>query len=201
MHLMWLDATWVGRESVPCPGCERWPLAGPVPFCEVWGWVVSAGSQLDSLMHSVIGVPYRVAHSPSSRFFFKFYGCPPIVSSLGSFLTYAGYCCPCKFGRFRGGVGHSEYPGAKLHFNNCLEEWFDELMVGQLDSVASGDAVQQLFQVFEVHFHGGDSTLISILTASGILRMLVRLCIGGLFLVCQAIGSLVQTRGDQFSFY
>jgi hypothetical protein len=52
-------------------------------------------------------------------------------------------------------MGHSEYPGAKLHFNNCLEEWFDELMVVRLDSVPSGDAVQQLFQVFGVHFHGG----------------------------------------------
>ncbi len=28
-------------------------------------------------------------------------------------------------------------------------------MVGPLDSVALGDAVQQLFQVFGVHFHGG----------------------------------------------
>jgi hypothetical protein len=36
-----------------------------------------------------------------------------------------------------------------------LEEWFDELMVGWLDSVALGDTVQQLFQVFGVHFHWG----------------------------------------------
>ncbi len=129
MCLMWLDATWVGRESVPCLEYERWPLAGPVPFREVWRRVVSAGSQLDFLMHSVIGVPYGVAHSPSSRFSFEFYGCPPIFGSSGSFLTYARYCCPCKLGRFRSGMGHSEYPGAKLHFNNCFEEWFDELMV------------------------------------------------------------------------
>ncbi len=66
MRLMWLDATWVGRESVPCLGYERWPLAGPAPFHEVWRWVVSSGSQLDFLMHLVIGVPYGVAHSPSS---------------------------------------------------------------------------------------------------------------------------------------
>jgi hypothetical protein len=58
-------------------------------------------------------------------------------------------------GRFHGGVGHSEYPGAKVYFNNCLEEWFDVLMVGQLDSVTSGDAVQQLFRMLGVHFHGG----------------------------------------------
>jgi hypothetical protein len=76
-------------------------------------------------MHLVIGVPNRVAHSPSLQFSFKFYGCPPVVDSLGFFMTSAGYCCPCKLGRFRGGVGHSEYPGTKLHFNNCLvEEWF-----------------------------------------------------------------------------
>ncbi len=66
MRLMWLDATWVGRESVPCLGYERWPLASPAPFREVWHWVVSSGSQLDFLMHSVIGVQYGVAHSPSS---------------------------------------------------------------------------------------------------------------------------------------
>ncbi len=126
---------------------------------------------------------------------------PPNVGSLGSFLTYAGFCCPCELGRFRGGVGHSEYPSAKLHFNNCLEEWFDKLMVGWLDSVASGDTVQQLFQMFGVHFHGGDSTLIFILMASGISRTLVRLCFGGLCLACVVIGSLVQTWGGQFSFY
>jgi hypothetical protein len=84
MRLMWLDATWVGRESVPCLG---WPLAGPVPFREVWHQVVPAGSQLDFLMHSVIGVPYGVGHSPSLRFSFQFYGCSPNVGSLGSFLT------------------------------------------------------------------------------------------------------------------
>jgi hypothetical protein len=66
MRLMWVDATWVGRESVPCLGYERWPLVGPAPFREVWRQVVSSGSQLDFLMHSVIGVPYGVAHSPSS---------------------------------------------------------------------------------------------------------------------------------------
>jgi hypothetical protein len=57
-------------------------------------------------------------------------------------------------------VNHSEYPGAKLHFSNCLEEWFKELMVGWLDSVPSGGAVQQLFQVFGVHFHGGGQYII-----------------------------------------
>jgi hypothetical protein len=98
-------------------------------------------------MHLIIGVPYGVAHSSSLQFSFAFYGRLPIVGSLGSFLTYAGYCCPCKSDWFHGGVGHSEYPGAKFHFNNCLEEWFNELMVGRLDRFASGDAVQQLFQV------------------------------------------------------
>ncbi len=52
-------------------------------------------------------------------------------------------------------MGHSEYPGADSYFSTCLEEWFKELMVGRLNSVASGDAVQQFFQVFGVHFHGG----------------------------------------------
>jgi hypothetical protein len=62
--LKWMDAMWVGRESVPCLGYERWPLAGPIPFCEVWRWVVSEGSHLDFLMNSVIGVPYEVVHAP-----------------------------------------------------------------------------------------------------------------------------------------
>jgi hypothetical protein len=146
MRLMWLDATWVDRESVPHLGYERWPLAGPAPFCEVWRRVVSSGSQLDFLMHSVIGVPYGVAYSSSSRFPFKFYGCLPIVGSLGAFLTYAGYCCPCRLGRFRGGVGHSEYPGADSYFSTCLEEWFEELMGGWLNSVALGDAVARQWQ-------------------------------------------------------
>jgi hypothetical protein len=39
--------------------------------------------------------------------------------------------------------------------STCLEEWFEELMVGWLGSVALGDVVQQFFQVFGVHFHGG----------------------------------------------
>jgi hypothetical protein len=55
--LMWLDATWVGRESVPHLGYKRWPFSGPVPFREMWCRVVSAGSQLDFLMHLVVGVP------------------------------------------------------------------------------------------------------------------------------------------------
>ncbi len=117
---MWLDVTWVGQKSVPCLRYERWPLVGPTPFREVWRWVVSSGSQLDFLMHSVIGVSYGVAHSPSSRFPFKFYGCPPIVCLLGAFLTYAGYCCPCRLGRFRGCVSHSGYPCADLYFSTCL---------------------------------------------------------------------------------
>jgi hypothetical protein len=66
MHMMWLDATWVSRESVPCLGYERWPLVSPAPFREVWHRVVSPGSQLDFLMHSVSIVPYGVAHSHSS---------------------------------------------------------------------------------------------------------------------------------------
>ncbi len=107
---------------MPRLGYERWPLVGPAPFREVWHRVVSPGSQLDFLMHSVIGVLYGVAHSPSSRFPFEFYGHPPIVGLLGAFLTYAGYCCPCRSGRFRGGVGHSEYPGADSYFSTCLEE-------------------------------------------------------------------------------
>ena len=74
MRLMWLDATWVGRDSVPCLGYERWPLVGPAPFREVWHRVVSPDSQLDFMMHSVIGVPYGVVHSSSSQFPFEFYG-------------------------------------------------------------------------------------------------------------------------------
>jgi hypothetical protein len=201
LSLMWLDATWVGRDSVPCLGYERWPLASPVPFREVWCPMVSEDSQLDFLMHSVIGVPYGVVHTSSSQFSFDFYSCPPIAGSLGSYWTYAGYCCPCKLGRVHGGMGHSEYPGAKLYFNNCLEKWFDELMVGLLDSVASGDAGQQLFKCLGCISIGGDSMLISILTVSGISRTLVRLHFGGLCLVCPVIGSLVQTQGGQFSFY
>ncbi len=154
LRFMWMDATWVGRESVPHLGYEEWPLAGSDPLCEVWRQVVSEGSQLDFLMHSVIGVPYGIAYTPSTQFSFEFYGCPPIVGLLGSFLTYAGYCCPSKLGRFCVGMGCSEYPGAKVYFNNCLEEWFDMLMVGPLDSIALGDAVQQFFRVFGVHFHG-----------------------------------------------
>jgi hypothetical protein len=62
LRLMWM----VGRESVSHLGYERWPLASLVPFHEVWHWVVSEGSQLDFLMHSVINVPYGVVHTPSS---------------------------------------------------------------------------------------------------------------------------------------
>jgi hypothetical protein len=65
-------------------------------------------------MHSVSSVPYKLLHSPSLRFTFKFYGCPPIVGLSGSFLTYGRYCCPYRLGRFCGGMGHSEYPGAKV---------------------------------------------------------------------------------------
>jgi hypothetical protein len=43
--------------------------------------------------------------------------------------------------------------------------------------------------------------LISILMASGISRMLVRLRFDSLCLVCPAIGSLVWMWGGQFSFY
>jgi hypothetical protein len=74
-------------------------------------------------------------------------------------------------------------------------------MVDQLDSIALGDAVQQFFRVFWVHFHGEDSMLIFILTASVILRMLLRFCSGGLCLVCPVIGSLVWLRGGQFSLH
>jgi hypothetical protein len=56
--LMWMDATWVGRDSVPHLGYVDWPLAGPVPFCEMWQWVVNKGSSLDFLMHLIVGVPY-----------------------------------------------------------------------------------------------------------------------------------------------
>jgi hypothetical protein len=75
-------------------------------------------------------------------------------------------------------------------------------MVGWLNSVALGDAVQQFFQVFGVHFHsmGGDISLISILTASGASRILERLCFGGLCLVCLVISSLVQMRGGSVWF-
>jgi hypothetical protein len=110
-------------------------------------------------------------------------------------LTYAGYCCPCRLGRFRGGVGHSEYPGADSYFSTCLKEWFEELMVGRLNSVALGDAVQQFFKCLRCTSMGGDNSLISILTVSGVLRVLERLCFGGLCLVCLVISSLVQMRG------
>ena len=56
-------------------------MAGSIPFREVWRQVVSEGSQLDFLMHSVIGVPYGVAHTPSLQFSFEFYSCPPILGS------------------------------------------------------------------------------------------------------------------------
>ena len=35
-------------------------------------------------------------------------------------MTYAGYCCPCRLGRFRGCVSHSGYPCADLYFSTCL---------------------------------------------------------------------------------
>ncbi len=70
-------------------------------------------------------------------------------------MTYGGYCCLYKLGKFCGGVGCSEYPGAKVYFSQCLEEWFDQLIVGQLKCVALGDAVQRFFWVFGVHFQGG----------------------------------------------
>ena len=154
LRLMWMDATWVGRDPVPRLGYVEWPLTGPAPFREVWRRVVNKGSLLDFLMHLVVGVPYDWSPSPSSWFPFKFYGSPPIVGSLGSFLTFAGYLCPYHSGVFRGGVGHLHYPGAEVYFEDCLDEWFRELMVGRLDCVASGGAAQRLFQLFGVHFHG-----------------------------------------------
>jgi hypothetical protein len=105
-------------------------------------------------MHSIVGVPYNWSPSLSSQFPYDFYGSPPIVGSLGSFLTFAGYLCPYHPGVFRGRVCHLCYPGAELYLEDCLDEWFRELMVGQLDFVASWGAVQWLFQLFGVHFHG-----------------------------------------------
>ncbi len=67
---------------MPRLGCEELPLASPVSFREVWGQVVSKGSSLDFLMHSVIGVPCKLVHSPSLQFSFEFYSWPPIVGSL-----------------------------------------------------------------------------------------------------------------------
>jgi hypothetical protein len=136
---------WVGRDPVSWLGYDEWPLVGPVSFCKVWRQVVLKGSSLDFLMHSSIGVPYNWVHSFSSYSPFEFYGCPPIVGLLGSFLTYGGYCCPYMLGRFCGVVGHFEYPGAEVQFRKCLEEWFDQLMLGRLDCVALGDAVQKFF--------------------------------------------------------
>ncbi len=60
---------------------------------------------------------------------------------------------PFYVGLVCGGVGHFEYPGAEVYFNKCLEECFDQLMVGQ-DCVAWGNAVQRFFWLFKVHFHG-----------------------------------------------
>jgi hypothetical protein len=73
-------------------------------------------------------------------------------------------------GRFCGGVGHFEHPGAEVYFSECLEEWFDQLMVGQLDCVALGDAVQRFFWLFGVPFHGEGSMLIFIPLPNGSLR-------------------------------
>jgi hypothetical protein len=62
-------------------------------------------------------VPFNWAQSPLSQSPFEFYGCSPIVGLLGSFLTYGEYCCPYMAGRFCGGVGHFEYPGAEVYFS------------------------------------------------------------------------------------
>jgi hypothetical protein len=156
LHLMWMDATWVGRDPMPHLGYVEWPLTGPAPapFCEVWQQVVNKGSLLDCLMHLIVSVPYNCSPSPSSRFPIVFYGSPPIVGLLGSFLAFAGYLCPSHLGVFHGRVGHLCYPGAEVYFEDCLDEWFRELMVRRLDCVVSGGAAQRLFQLFEVHFHG-----------------------------------------------
>jgi hypothetical protein len=98
-------------------------------------------------------------------------------------------------------VGYSEHPGADSYFSTCLEDWFEELMVGRLNSIALGDAVQQLFQVFGVHFHGGGQFDNIYPYGKWGLRILERLCFGGLCLVCLVISSLVQMQGGQFSFY
>ncbi len=69
-------------------------------------------------------------------------------------------------------------------------------MVGRLDSIDSGDAVQQFFRVFGVHFYGGGQ-YVNIYP----LRILVRFCFGGLCLVCPAIGSLMWMWECQFGFH
>ena len=94
--------------------------------------MVNKESLLDFLMHLIIGVPYNWTPSPSSQFPFAFYGLPPIVGLLGSSLTFAGYLCPYQLGTFCGGVCHFRYPGAKVYFEDCLDEWFEQLVVGQV---------------------------------------------------------------------
>ncbi len=32
LRLMWMDATGVGKDPVPCLGYVEWPLTGPAPF-------------------------------------------------------------------------------------------------------------------------------------------------------------------------
>ncbi len=63
-------------------------------------------------------------------------------------MTFAGYLCPYHLGAFHSRVGHFRYHGAELYCKGCLDEWFKELMVGQLDCVALGGAAQRLFQLF-----------------------------------------------------
>jgi hypothetical protein len=67
LRLMWMDATWVGSNPLPCLSYEEWTLAGPgAHFHEVWRQVVNKGSSLDFLMHSIVGVPYNWCPFPSS---------------------------------------------------------------------------------------------------------------------------------------
>ncbi len=122
---------------------------------------------------------------------FRVYGSPPIVGLLESFLTFAGYLCPYHSGVFRGGVGHLRYPGAEVYFEDCLDEWFRELMVGRLDCVASGGLLRGCSSCLGLISMGRGSTLICIPLVSGSLRMRVRLCFGGHCLVCPVIGLLM----------
>ncbi len=64
-----------------------------------------------------------------------------------------------------------------------------------------GTQFSDFFRCLQCISMRGGSTLIFILLASGISRMLASHHFGGLCLVCLVIGSLAQTWGGQFSFY
>ncbi len=111
-------------------------------------------------MHLIVDVPYNWCPSPFSQFPFKFYGSPPIVGLLGSFLTFSGYLYPYHLGVFRGRVAHLCYPSAEVYLEDCLDEWFRELIVGQLDCVALGGLLRGCSSCFGLTSMGMGSTSI-----------------------------------------